>query len=110
MSPGVLLFTKKAIAEKRAQLTAFYRAYDAAVDEVNARPDDYRRNIIDGCGFPPAAMESMRIPKFQHAFLPPEALVADVETWMMRKGLVDRVPAYADIVAADFVSSHAPAH
>ena len=43
VSPGVLLFTKKALAEKRGQIAAFYRAYNGAVDEVNARPEQYRR-------------------------------------------------------------------
>jgi NitT/TauT family transport system substrate-binding protein len=107
VSPGVLLFTKKALAEKRGQIAAFYRAYNGAVDEVNARPEQYRRDIVSGCGFPPAVAETMRIPKFRHAFLPPEPLVADVEAWMMKKGLVERVPAYGDIVAADFLPGNA---
>ncbi len=37
-TPGVLLFTGRALLEKRAQVNALYRAYDAAVDEVNAQP------------------------------------------------------------------------
>ena len=107
VSPGVLLFTKKALAEKQVQVAAFYRAYDAAVEEVNARPEDYRHQIISGCGFPPAAATVLRIPKFRAAFLPPEALVADVEAWMLRKGLVDRVPSYGEIVAGNYISGNA---
>jgi len=45
---GVLLFTKKALAEKRDQIQALYRAYDEGVDEVNARPDAYRDVIVAG--------------------------------------------------------------
>ena len=107
MSAGVLLFTKKALAEKPGQIAAFYRAYDAAVDEVNARPEEYRQRIVSGCGFPPAVTAMLRVPKFRHAYLPPEGLVADVEAWMTRKGLVERVPSYGEIVAADFVSGNA---
>jgi hypothetical protein len=51
----------------------------------------------------------MRVPKFRHAFLPPAILVSDVAEWMIRKGLAEKVPSYADIVAADFVSDHARA-
>ena len=108
-TPGVLLFTKKALAVKRAQIAAFYRAYDAAVNEVNARPDDFRKSIVTGCGFPPAVADLMRIPRFRHSFLPPESLVSDVEAWMTRKGLAEKVPSYRDIVAADFASDHARA-
>jgi NitT/TauT family transport system substrate-binding protein len=108
-TPGVLLFTKGAIADKRAAISAFYRAYDAAVDEVNARPDEYRKSIVEGCGFPPSVAGIMRVPKFRHAFLPPAILVSDVAEWMIRKGLAEKVPSYADIVAADFVSDHARA-
>jgi NitT/TauT family transport system substrate-binding protein len=105
-SPGVLLFTRKAITQKPAQIAAFYRAYDAAVDEVNARPNDYRQSIVTGCQFPPGVIGTMRIPGFHHAFLPSEALVADVEAWMVGKGLVDHVPRYAEIVVGDFLPGH----
>ena len=76
---------------------------------MNARPDDYRQSIVAGCGFPPAITDLMRVPRFRHAFLPPEALFFDVEAWMKRKGLTEKVPSYTDIVTADFVSDHARA-
>ncbi|MGO9310932.1 MAG: ABC transporter substrate-binding protein [Spirochaetia bacterium] len=108
-TPGVLLFTKKALAAKAAQIAAFYRAYDAAVDEVDARPDDYRQAIVEGCGFPSAIADVMKVPRFHHAFLPPDSLVTDVGNWMVRKGLTDKRPSYADIVATGFLSDHARA-
>jgi NitT/TauT family transport system substrate-binding protein len=108
-TPGVLLFTKKALAEKTLQIIAFYRAYDAAVEEVNAHPDNYRQSIVAGCGFPPSTIDIMKIPKFRHAFLPPASLVSDVETWMKRKGLTENVPSYTDLVAPGFVTANARA-
>ena len=108
-TPGVLLFTKKALAEKRSLITAFYESYDAAVDRVNARPDSYRQSIIDGCGFPPSVSGLMRIPKFRRAFLPPKDLVRDVARWMTGKGLVESVPAYLDIIDTGFAAGHARA-
>jgi NitT/TauT family transport system substrate-binding protein len=106
-TPGVLLFTKKALLEKREQIQAFYRAYDAAVDEVNARPAAYRDAIVAGCAFHPAVAGLMRPPRFRQHFLPPAALVTDVGAWMIEKGLVDRAPAYAQIVVADLGSGDA---
>jgi NitT/TauT family transport system substrate-binding protein len=108
-TPGVLLFTKKALAEKRPQIAALYRSYDAAVDAVNERPDAYLRQIVAGCGFPPSVSSLIRIPKFRHAFVPPESLVADVARWMVEKGITRDVPAYRDIVDTSFAEGHAPA-
>lgn len=108
-TPGVLLFTRKALAEKRAQINAFYRAYDAAVEEVNARPGEWRDAIVQGCAFPPTVAPVMRLPRFRPAFLPPPALVADVGRWMVEKGLVDMAPGFDDLVAPGFASRDARA-
>jgi NitT/TauT family transport system substrate-binding protein len=108
-TPGVLLFTARALAEKRAQLRAFYRAYDAAVDELAARPLAYRAQIVSGCAFPPAVADVMKIPRFRHRFLPPESLVSDVSAWMIRTGLLDRSPLYRQIVAPDYAPADARA-
>jgi NitT/TauT family transport system substrate-binding protein len=108
-TPGVLLFTKKSLAEKRPQIAAFYRAYDKAVEKLNSRPDVYRTRIAAGCGFPPAVIDIMRIPVFSRAFLPSETLVSDVGAWMKEKGLVEKVPSYEELVLADFAPDHARA-
>jgi NitT/TauT family transport system substrate-binding protein len=108
-TPGVILFTGKALSTKQGEILSFYRAYDQAVDELNARPDRYREVIAEKCGFPPAVAKLMRLGRFRHAFLPPEALVSDVSAWMKGKGLVDRQPFYEDIVARGFLSDHARA-
>ena len=102
VTPGVLLFTRRALAQKGPQIAALYRAYDAAVDVLAARPEAYRARIAGSCAFPPGAAEVMRIPRFAHHALPPPALVDDVGAWMIRTGLLDKAPGYADIVTADF--------
>jgi NitT/TauT family transport system substrate-binding protein len=108
-TPGVLLFTKNSLVERRSKIAAFYRAYDRAVEKVNSRPNEYRTSIAAGCGFPPAVIDIMRVPAFRHAFLPSESLVTDVGTWMKGKGLVEKVPSYDELVLADFAPDHAPA-
>ena len=106
-TPGVLLFTKTALASRGSEVSAFYRAYDRAVRALAKDPEAYRDAIIDGCGFPPSVKETMKIPSFQAARLPSVADVDDVARWMRSKGLLDVVPAYGDIVAAGFVGSDA---
>ncbi|MGA2976036.1 MAG: MetQ/NlpA family ABC transporter substrate-binding protein [Spirochaetia bacterium] len=105
--PGILLFTKKALAEKQRDIAAFYRAYDAAVQEVNDNAKAYTDVIVAECQFPPAVKSLMQVPQFSPAFLPPQALVADVAAWMKQKGLVDKVPTYADIVQPGYAAENA---
>jgi NitT/TauT family transport system substrate-binding protein len=107
--PGVLLFTRKALAEKTSEIAAFYRAYDQAVEAYNKRPEAYRAAVAATCGFPAAASESMVMPRFQPAFLPPTTQVDDVAAWMSKKGLLTRVPRYEEIVRSGFARTLAAA-
>ena len=47
-TPGVILFTAKALAEKSSEVARFYRAYDRAVAEINANGESYRGAIVAG--------------------------------------------------------------
>jgi NitT/TauT family transport system substrate-binding protein len=106
-TPGVLLFSRKALAGKASEIARFYRAYDKAVVEVNAHPEAYREAIVEKCEFPPAVTRLMKIPRFLPSFVPAEAQVADVARWMQGKSLVAKIPAYAEIVSTEFVARNA---
>ena len=106
-TPGVLLFSRKALEGKQGEIKAFYRAYDAAAAETNANPEAYRAAIVAGCEFPPAVESLMKIPRFRPSFTPSVSLVQDVARWMKEKGLVTAVPRYDDVVQRGFASSDA---
>jgi NitT/TauT family transport system substrate-binding protein len=107
ITAGVLVFTRKAVAEKPREIAAFYRAYDRAVAEVNRNPEEFRGAIVERCGLPPAVTGIMRIPRFRSAFLPGPEDVQDVARWMVEKKLVAVLPRYADIVRSSFVGTDA---
>jgi NitT/TauT family transport system substrate-binding protein len=106
-TPGVLLFSAKALAGKQGEIRAFYRAYDEAVVETNANAEAYRAAIVAGCEFPPAVERLMKIPRFRPSFTPSAAQVQDVARWMAEKGLVAKVPSYDDVVLRGFASTDA---
>ncbi|MCX7038338.1 MAG: ABC transporter substrate-binding protein [Spirochaetes bacterium] len=106
-TPGVLLFTRKALAEKQREISAFYRAYDRAVAEVNGNPGAFRAAIVERCELPPEVLDLMKIPRFRPAFLPSAEEVLDVARWMAGKGLIAALPRYQDIVSGAFAGSHA---
>lgn len=97
-TPGVLLFTPRAVAERSAAIRAFYRAYNRAVAAVNADPDAFRDVIISRAGFPPTVRDAMIIPRFQPARVPAHEEFDDVVTWMHQKGLLLQRPGYHDVV------------
>lgn len=103
-TPGVLLFTKKALSGKSTEIASFYRAYDKAVSEVNSRGEMYRATIVEECEFPPAVKDLMLIPRFRRSFTPTAHQVSDVARWMKEKGLVEAVPRYEDIVVSGFAA------
>ena len=99
-TPGVLLFTEGAQAEKREEIRALYRAYNRAVDAINGDPDSLRQAIIRLGEFPPSVRESMFIPRYHHARRPSPEVLRDVTSWMTEKKLINRTPAYNAVVAS----------
>ena len=97
-TPGVLLFTPRALAEKADAIRAFHRAYNRAVDAINADPDRYRDVIVARAEFPAIVRDAMIIPRFQRTRLPTRAEYDDVAAWMTEKGLIRQAPPYGSIV------------
>ena len=96
---GVLLFRGEVLRENGEAVRALYRACDRAVEAFNRDPDRFREVIVRRGQFPPEVRDRLPLPRFGRSALPPEALVRDVAGWMREKGLITRVPAYAEVVA-----------
>jgi NitT/TauT family transport system substrate-binding protein len=101
---GVLLFRQQVILERPADIRAFYRAYDRAVDEINARPGAWRAAVVEACQFPKETEGWLTFPRFRPAYLPGEADVKDVAAWMLEKGLIEHAPGWADVVISGFTA------
>lgn len=99
INPGVMMFTAKTVDEKKAELQAFYRAYNKAVKYINEHPqDEYMDIVIEKSGFPAIAKTALKMPKFSEAALPKEKDVTDCMTWMKQKELIRVAYSYSDIV------------
>jgi NitT/TauT family transport system substrate-binding protein len=104
---GVLLFRTQVILERAAEIRAFYRAYDRAVDELAAHPGAWRAVVVSVCQFPKETEAALAFPKFFPAYLPGPADVRDVAAWMIGKGLIGKMPEWADIVISGFTVTDA---
>ena len=99
INPGVMMFTAKCVDNKRAELQAFYRAYNKAVKYLNEHPqDEYMDLIIEKSGFPAIAKTALKLPKYRKAGLPQEKDVVDCIKWMNSKGLIKQEFSYNDLV------------
>lgn len=99
INPGVILFTAKASEDKKQEIQAMYRAYNKAVKYLNDTPrEEYIDLVIEKAGFPPAAKEALKLPKYHEAALPKESDVTDCIKWLNEKGLVQDKFTYGDMV------------
>ncbi|MBQ1510475.1 MAG: ABC transporter substrate-binding protein, partial [Selenomonadaceae bacterium] len=99
INPGVIMFTAKALADKKASVQAMYRAYNKAVKYLNETPrEEYIDLIVEKGGFPPAAKEALKLPKYQEAAIPKESDVTECIKWLNAKSLVSEAYSYDDIV------------
>lgn len=104
---GVLLFREAVLAQRAAEVRAFYRAYDRAAAELNAHPAAWRAAVVEACQFPKPVEAGLAFPRFLPAYLPGEADVRDVAAWMTARGLIASVPRWSDVVAPGFTSTDA---
>ncbi len=99
INPGVMMFTAKCVDNKKAELQAFYRAYNKAVKYLNEHPqDEYMDLIIEKSGFPAIAKTALKLPKYREAGLPQEKDVVDCMKWMNSKGRIKQEFSYKDLV------------
>lgn len=102
-TPGVLVFTPKAVDEKSEALTRFYRAYNRAVEDLNAGAERFTEVIIEKGEFPPVVAGKLNLPVYSPARVTTREEFADVADWMEAKGLLDEAAAYEELVIDEFI-------
>ena len=92
LSQTVLVFRDQALAERKAEITAFFRAYGRAVKAINAEPERFRALVVDKGRIPPTLAKTYPIPHFPEPQPFPEALYTPILEWLTGKGLVAALP------------------
>ncbi|MFP4015532.1 MAG: ABC transporter substrate-binding protein [Halanaerobiales bacterium] len=102
-APGIMLFTEDAVKEKEGELSAFYEAYNKAVELFNNYPDSYREILITKAGFPAELEETFVFPEYDQAKLPAVETVDLVVSWLNNKGLIGKKFTYQELVDDRFI-------
>lgn len=86
---GAIAFTESSIEKAPEKITAVFRAYDKAVEYLQAEPaEGYIDYIIEEQRFPAAMKDSLVLPRYHKAELPSETIFNDVVLWMQEKELI----------------------
>jgi NitT/TauT family transport system substrate-binding protein len=95
---STLAFRKAFIDQSPAALKAFLAAWEKAVSDINANPNQWKSVLTEQQILPPPLAESFQVPAFITASVPSETQFTDALDWVKAKGLLDKTLAYKDIV------------
>ena len=86
INPGVMIFTKDAIASKPEEIKALYRAYNKAVEFIKEeKPESYIDFVIKEAGFPETVKNTLILPNYSKASMPPEKELEEVLIGLKQK-------------------------
>lgn len=102
VSLSALSFRQEVIADRPSAVRAFLRAWDRAVEDINADPGRFRNVLIENARVPEPLHDRYDLPPFPQAELPNAAQVKDVIDWALEKGLIEEPLSYEEVVAASF--------
>lgn len=104
INPGVMIFTKEAIASKPEEIKALYRAYNKAIVFINQeKPESYIDFVIKEAGFPESVKSTLTLPTYSKASMPPEKELEEVLTWLKAKKLTINNYTLKDLSNSSFI-------
>ena len=104
-SQSVVTVTADAIQNNRAAVDAMLDAYNEAIELINANPDEYRTFALECANVPEALAETYPTPSFTAESIPDEAAIAQVNSWMVERGLLDKAYTYTEMVDTSFIEN-----
>lgn len=103
LSQSVLSFRNAALEEKPDVVRAFLRAWNRAVEALNADPTSYRALWLENTSVPESVQDTYQIPPFPEGEITSEAVWNDVSNWLVERGIIEQPAPYADSVDRSFL-------
>jgi NitT/TauT family transport system substrate-binding protein len=98
LSQSILAFSTGIAEEQPDAVRRFLEAWETAVEELNAKPENYRDLLIEKGRVPESIQGTFQMPPFPEACVPTEEHLADVVEWALGKGLVTNDVPYERMV------------
>ncbi len=103
MSVSVISFSSAALTDKPEAVKKFMAAWDQAVADLNADPEQYKGLMLEKIRVPKNVHDSFVIPPYPRKVVPSRKQWDDVMVWMTGKKLLPAPLAYEDSVTVDFL-------
>lgn len=98
ISPSVMVFRRESLEQHRENWAKVAAACNEAAELLNARENDYWRDVYEEMGFPRPTWDAIKLPVYQPSHPPSREDFASVLMWMQEKGLVKRDWRYDEVV------------
>ena len=103
LSQSVLSFRNDALEQQPDTVRAFLRAWNRAVEALNADPTSYRALWLENTSVPESVQDTYQIPPFPEGEITSEAVWDDVSNWLVGRGIIDQPAPYAESVDSSFL-------
>jgi NitT/TauT family transport system substrate-binding protein len=98
LSQSILAFGTESLKTKPEAVRKFLKAWEMAVEELNANPDRYHDLLIEKGRVPESIQGTFQMPPFPEAGVPTPEQLADVVDWALAKGLIEADVPYERMV------------
>jgi NitT/TauT family transport system substrate-binding protein len=102
-SVSVLSFSIQALETKADAVRQFLKAWNKAVQDINADPESYRSLLLQKIRVPKNIQQTYHIPPFPHREVPDADQWADVMKWMVSKGLLKMPLPYKESITTKYL-------
>ena len=102
-SVSVLSFSIAALKTKADAVRQFLKAWNQAVQDINADPESYRSLLLQKIRVPENIQQTYRIPQFPLGEVPGAEQWADVMNWMVSKSLVKAPLPYKESITTQYL-------
>lgn len=100
---SVIVFRNETITRNADAVRRFLQAYDKAVGDLRARPEEFRSLLVEKGRVPDPLRATFPIPKYPDPSVPTQAEFDDVVKWAVEKGIVKQPVPYTAAVDTTFV-------
>ena len=102
-SMSVISFRTDVLAQRAGEVRKLLVAYDQAIADIRAKPDQFRNTLIERGRVPDQLKDHYQFPPFPDPAIPSKAQWDDVVKWATERGLVKSAVSYESSVDSGFV-------
>lgn len=102
-SLSVISFRSDVVAQRADDVRKFLAAYDQAINDIRAKPEQFRNTLIDKGRVPDPLKDQYQFPPFPDPGIPSKAQWDDVVKWALERKLIAAPVTYESSVDTTFV-------